>query len=356
MIPTPYVEVNLETLQKNIDAKTRELAERGIAHRPHVKTHKSTEIARMQRAAGAAGITVSKLGEAKVFFDAGFDDILVAYNLVGRDKLDRYAAMHRARRMLTTVDSKEVAEGLDGVGAATGRPVDVLVELNLGEDRCGVPPGMVAEFARMLREYRGLRVVGAMSYHGSIYSCASEEGRARIVEEERDALLAAQGALRAAGFAADITSAGSSIASRRADLLAGVSEIRCGNYVFNDRNAIAGGAAGVGDCSLRVAATVISLPAPGRATLDAGSKTLSGDRTQVEGFGLIVGKPNAVIESLNEEHAMVKANGEPFYFGERVSIVPNHACSVVNLANAIYGFRDGEFAKEFVIEARGLYN
>ena len=355
MQTTPYLEVDLDRLAHNLTSKTAQLKAHGIAHRPHIKTHKSTLLGKMQLEAGVSGITASKLGEAEVFFNAGFDNILIAYNLVGRDKLARYADMHRERSLLTTVDSAFIAEGLSDVGLSTGKKVRVLVELNLGENRCGVRLQEVSDFALLLRRYEGLEVAGAMAYHGAINRCSNEADIISAVKEERDALLHARSVLQKAGHPASITSSGSTVASCYPTHLAGVTESRSGSYVFGDVSTLTTGALTLPECALFAVATVISLPAPDRATLDLGSKVLSSDRADRGGFGLIVDKPSAEILSLNEEHAMVQCNNEAFELGERVRIIPNHTCVAINLAPALYGFQKGTFVRTFPVEARGLY-
>lgn len=354
---TPAVIVDLDTVDANLRGMAKRLSRVGIQHRPHVKTHKSILFAERQREAGAMGITVAKLSEAEVFANAGFDDILLAYAIVGDDKLARFEALHQRIHLLTTVDSIAVAEGLSRVGESTGKSVPVLIEVDGGGHRGGRQPGGdTVEFARSIRHLQGIRIRGIMGYFGGIYGERDVQGIATAAQREAELLTETRDALQQAGFPVDIVSAGSTPASHAMEQMAGVTEIRAGNYIFNDVTAMNLGIAGVDDCALRVVVTVISTPLPGHATIDAGTKTLTSDLAHhSSGYGHVVGYPNVVIEKLNEEHGMLLFHPEDasFQVGDRLEIVPNHSCVLPNLTNVLLGVRGGQVVERITVDARG---
>ncbi|MCL6547706.1 MAG: alanine racemase [Alicyclobacillus sp.] len=355
-LTTPAVIVDLDIVDRNIRTFEERLAPYGIAHRPHIKTHKSVEMARRQLAAGAIGITCAKLGEAEVFAEGGVTDILLAYPLVGKDKLARFAALHQHVRMMTTVDSLEVARGLADVGAATGKPVDVLVELDLGMHRCGVQPQDAATFAEAVRALGNLHVVGVMEYNALARTGLSIDGLRGALRQESDAVAAVVEDLRRGGFDIQIVSAGSTVAGMLPDALHGITEVRSGTYIYQDATAMDIGFATEADCAIRVVTTVVSTPVAGRATVDAGSKTLTSDHAvRHPGYGVVVGHPDVTVCSLSEEHGCLEFDPQQtsFAIGDRIQIIPNHACVISNLTDGVYGVRGGEVVGPIRIDARG---
>ncbi|WP_231571030.1 alanine racemase [Gordoniibacillus kamchatkensis] len=209
-LSTPAVIVDLDIAERNIARMAERLRAKGIAHRPHIKTTKSAYFVRKQLAAGAAGITVAKLAEAETFVQLGIDNILVAYPIVGEDKLRRLEALRSKASIVVTVDSMEAAEGLSGVGMRSKQPVDVLIEVDGGLHRGGRQPGAdTVDFARAISALPGIRLKGIMGYFGTIYRNKDEEGFRKAAQHESQVLRETASLLRAAGFCADIVSAGS---------------------------------------------------------------------------------------------------------------------------------------------------
>jgi len=354
-LPTPIVLVDLDVLERNVAAMAARAREAGVRLRPHAKTHKCPEIAALQRAAGAWGLALAKVGEAEVFVAAGFDDLFVAFPVVGEDK---------GRRLLQLADRARIAVGVDSVeGARTllrpfrdaGRTLDVLLKVDVGYGRVGVPPEHAAEVARRVADLRGLRLRGVFTHAGHGYLAPTRAAVEEIATAEGEQLAATAGALRAAGLPADEVSVGSTPTAARAMRAAGVTECRPGNYVFHDASQVALGTCGIGDCALTVLATVVSVPAPGRAVVDAGSKTLSSDplRPVAGGYGRLLGRESRV-ERLSEEHGVLAvADGEAFRVGERVRILPNHACAVVNLHDRLAGVSGERLEAVLRVAARG---
>ncbi|WP_276353239.1 alanine racemase [Cohnella caldifontis] len=357
-LSTPAVIVDLDTVENNIRNMAEKLSAAGIDHRPHIKTHKSVKFARMQLAAGARGITTAKLSEAEVFAEAGFDDILVAHSIVGEDNRERLAALHRKIDVRVTVDSLESAVGLSAVGEKTGKPVKVLIEIDGGLHRGGRQPGQDAvDFARELQRLPGIEIEGIMGYFGLVYKENTVPEIAEYAKYEAQTVNRVASDLRKAGIPVSVVSSGSTPTSLLGEHLRGaVTEVRAGNYIFYDVSAVEIGFAEERDCALRVIATVISTPLPGMATIDAGTKTLTSDKSHHgNGFGRLVGLPGAEIASLNEEHGFVRFDPErvSLRVGDRVEIIPNHSCVIPNLNGRVFGVRRGKLEETIPVDARG---
>jgi D-serine deaminase-like pyridoxal phosphate-dependent protein len=315
----------------------------GLALRPHIKTHKLPRLARLQLDAGARGITCQKLGEAEVMADAGFDDILISFPLVGATKAQRLAVLARRVRMSVVGDSVAAATGLASVLAREGLEVPFLVECDTGFGRTGVQtPEAAAELAAVVARLDGLHFAGLMTYPS--------------VPETGPWLRAAREAVERAGLIVERVSGGGTPTARRTHEIGEVDEIRVGTYVYGDRTCIGNGSVPLEDCALRVIATVVSRPTRERAILDAGTKTLTSDpATGATGFGLVVEHPKAEIYALNEEHGYVdvSACARPPDVGDRVTIVPNHACGTANMHDEVVLHRGGNVVETLSIAARG---
>jgi len=339
-LETPVVTLDLDVVERNIAAMQRYCDEHGLALRPHIKTHKSIELARLQLEAGAAGICCQKLGEAETMLAAGIRDITIPYPIVGAAKAARLTALARDADITVAVDSEVSARDISNAGAE----VDVLVDCDTGFGRTGVQsPDDAAALARMVAELPGLRFVGLMTYP--------------TLPESAAWLRAARKAIEAAGLRVERVSGGGTPAARFTHDRGEVNELRVGTYVFGDRACMASGSASLDDCALRVVATVVSRPTATRAIVDAGTKTLTSDPARGEtGFGLIVEHPEAVIYELNEEHGLVDLSACPSKpaIGDVVTIVPNHACGTTNLHDELVVHRGGAVEGRLRVAARGL--
>ncbi|HSS43904.1 MAG TPA: alanine racemase, partial [Thermoanaerobaculia bacterium] len=327
----------------------------GVKLRPHAKTHKVLEIGRMQIAAGAAGLSLAKTSEAEVFATAGFDDIFLAYPIVGSGKARRLLALCDGVRLAVGVDSEDGARSLGEVFHAAGRRLDVLLKVDCGFHRVGVSPEGAPEMARRLAQIPGLSLRGLFTHAGHGYHAPTPEAVAAVGRSESQTLLTAAGAVREIGIPVEEISVGSTPTAPYAMSVPGVTECRPGNYVYNDASQVSLGTCAIEDCAMTVLATVVSVPARERAVLDAGSKTLSSDalRPQAGGHGFLLGYRSR-IERLSEEHGVVAvAAGESFRVAERVRVLPNHACVVANLHDRIFGVRNGRVETEFRVAARG---
>lgn len=344
-LDTPAVVVFLDRLQRNIERVQRLIAGQGIANRPHVKTHKIPEIARMQMAAGAQGLTCQKLGEAEVFIDAGIcDDYLLTYNIIGERKTDRLMRLAaRVKRLAVVADNDIVLTGLSQAGVRHSRDVPVLVECDTGFGRNGVQsPEAALDLARRALKLPRIRFEGLMVFPNS-------------APRTRDFFARAMALFHDAGIALPVVSGGGTPALNRLADFPMMTEHRAGTYVYNDVMMVHSGVAAWEDCALQVRATVVSRPSPDRAVLDCGSKVLTSDQYYVEHYGRLPHYPGAHISALSEEHAIVdlaQSAARP-KIGEVVDVIPNHCCSVSNMNDEIHGVRDGLVEITWPVAARG---
>jgi D-serine deaminase-like pyridoxal phosphate-dependent protein len=357
---TPELVVDLDVVRANVERIAAQAREAGVSVRPHTKTHKLPQIARMQLVAGAVGVQVAKLGEAEVMVDAGIEDVLVGYPIVGDVKLARLADLAARARITVTVDSDEVAHGLSRTARERGLVFRALLELDTGMRRLGVLPERAVESAERIAALDGIELAGVFTHEGHVYVQARDDAeRERMTLECCAAAVATAEALRERGIGADVVSVGSAGTFRFAIRAPGVTEVRPGTYVFNDRSQIAQGACGPDDLAAFAIATVVARPEPGRIVVDAGSKVLTSDRMLVcdppASFGAIWGHDDWDVVRLSEEHGVVSVPPDADVgVGERVAIVPNHVCPAINLANAVTVVEGGRVTGRWPVAARGL--
>src|SRR5215510_10251832 len=343
---TPAVVIDLDRVEHNISRVQRLCDQAEVANRPHIKTHKSPVLAQMQVAAGAKGITCQKIGEAEVMADAGIDDILISYNLIGEEKMARLGALQAKANMTVAADNSTVITGLPQAAAASGRPLSVVVECDTGRKRAGVEtPAEAIALAREIAASKGLVFGGFMLY-------PTETGWAQAQKFFDEALAG----VRADGLDAKMVSTGGSPNMKNVGKLKGATEHRPGTYIYNDRMQVAAGVATWDDCALNIYSTVVSRAAPDRGILDAGSKTLTSDPGGgLDGFGLILEHPEAKIARFAEEHGFLdlsRSNTRP-NVGDVVRIVPNHVCVVVNMVDEVLMVRGEEIIGTLPVAARG---
>lgn len=356
-LSTPALIIDLDILERNLDTMAKLCRDQGVRLRPHTKTHKTPEVGRMQVERGAVGLTVAKVGEAEVMGNAGLDGILIAYPVLGRDKLRRLAKLAREHSVLMALDNETTAQELSRAASETGASIGVLIEFDSGYQRCGVQPGpALAELARKVEKLPGLKFRGLMTYFGTVWGSAEERrGQARQVIEP---VARALEAMAVAKIPVEIVSGGSTPAAEFSREIPGLTEIRPGTYVYNDLNTFFQGACRLEDCAARVLATVVSTAVPGHAMIDAGSKTLSCDTLgsgPMSGFGHIVEVPDAPLFKLSEEHGHVDVTKtqHPFRVGEVLSVIPNHICTCVNLHDEAFLVRGQEVVGSWRVAGRG---
>ncbi|MGH9450535.1 MAG: alanine racemase [Terriglobia bacterium] len=356
-LSTPALTVDLDALERNLDRMASFCREHGLKLRPHTKTHKTPEIARMQLDRGAVGLTVAKVGEAEVMAAAAPDEILVAFPIYGAEKLKRLAALAKGRRVLLSLDSEATAREVSAAAAAQGVEIGILVEFDAGLHRCGLQTGSsCVQLAHAVGFMPALKFRGLMTYPGNIWGSAAE--RENETQAVAEVLTHTLSAFQEARLAVEIVSGGSTPSSMLSHEIRGLTEIRPGTYVFNDLNTYFQGLCSVQDCAARVVATVVSTAVPGRAMIDAGSKTLSSDLLgsgPKTGYGMVVEAPEAKLFKLNEEHGHLDVSTcpRPLRVGETVTVIPNHVCTCVNMHDEVFLVRNGQVEGSWRVAARG---
>lgn len=344
-IDTPALVVDLDAVDRNIHRMQTYCDDHGLDFRPHVKTHKLTQVAKLQLAAGAVGIACQKLGEAAVMASAGIHDILVTFPLVGELKLHKLSEPTHRATISTVGDSAEVAHALSAALGPQGLTVGFLVECDTGLARTGVQtPNDAVALAELVDSLPGLRFDGFMTHPTT--RASGPWLRAAKTETEGRGLLVAK------------VSGGGTPTAFQTHMIGTVTEVRAGTYVFGDRACLANGTMQLADCAARVVATVVSRPTKERAILDAGSKALTTDPvygSDLAGHGLIVEYPQARIVTLSEEHGHVdvfNCERQP-EIGEVVTVIPNHVCACVNLYDDVFVHRRGHVETQWRVAARG---
>lgn len=357
-VQTPALLVDGPTLVRNVSEMAARAGAAGVGLWPHCKTHKTPEIAALQREYGAAGLTVATLREAEVFAAAGHTDLLVAYPPVGRGRLERLTELARDAHVRVVLDSESALAGLDEACMAAGVEIGWLWEVDCGTRRIGTLPG--AETAQLVaplaRSYRHSPFAGVLSFAGFAYGAQSNEELRAIAAAERAAVRETAEELETLGVEAPDRSVGTTPTAHQLEEAEGVTEIRPGNYVFYDATQVALGLAQVERCALSVLATVVSRPDPRRLILDCGSKALAAERltTRTPGLGLVAGHDELTVDRLFEEHAIVEAR-EPssIPIGARLRIIPNHSCASANLHERMLVTEGDDVVDEWRIAARG---
>lgn len=362
-LDTPAIVVDAQKLEQNILGMAAVAESRGVALRPHVKTHKIPSLARRQTERGAAGITVATVSEAEVMADGGLEDIFVAYPLVTETKIGRAIGLaQRGIRLILGVDGRHGAHKLSSLAGDEGVTLEVRLEVDSGLGRTGVPRAEAAGLAREISDLENLDLTGVYTYRGAVLGDGSpttdleEAGR---LEGELMASVAQE--IRDAGVPLEDVSLGSTPTAEHAAGVEGITEIRPGTYVFYDGMQAALGVCSLSDCALRVLVTVASRPRPDLAIIDGGSKTFATDvqpkaaPLNLTGFGHVVGHPGAVLERVTEEHGMLSVDEHSgLRVGDTVEIIPNHVCSTVNLHDEVYVLDADGSTEKVPVAARGM--
>jgi D-serine deaminase-like pyridoxal phosphate-dependent protein len=352
-LDTPAVLVDLTLAERNIECLLQHFRGGGVTVRPHLKTVKSSRFARLLLGAGAVGVCVAKLSEAEVMAAAGIDDILITTELAGAPKLARAAALLAAHPTIRlVVDSAAGADALDAALAAAGSKADVLLDLDVGQRRCGVLPGDPAlALAAHIAGCARLRLVGVQGYEGHLQHVLDPKERARACREAMARLTGAADSLRAAGHAIRTVSTGGTGTALVCRECPGVTEVQPGSFVFMDaayRRVLGATYAP----ALSILSTVLSRPRPGEAIIDAGLKSLSTD----SGFAEPKDWPGVSYRPAGDEHGVLAWDPNEaveLAVGDRVELIPSHIDTTVNLHDDYHLHRGGWLEQTWPIEARG---
>lgn len=354
-LDTPRLLVDRDRLERNITEMAAQVAAGGKALWPHTKTHKTPQIARMQLAAGAEGLTVAKLGEAEVMVRAGCKDIFIANQLVGPIKVQRLIELLEHAKVRVGADSMEVAAPIGAAAQGLGMRVPIMMEVDTGLGRSGTRSLLEAqELAKRIADHPGLQFLGIFTHEGHLY-----RGKDGGVDEDAAASVATQmretaAALAEQGTACEVVSVGSTPGAKLLATEPGLTEMRPGVYVFNDCSQMRRGAA-KDHCALSVLTTVISVRPDGRIVIDGGTKSFASDNPFPEKtYGEVIDHPELTFVGISEEHGHLQAEGPTtLEVGDKLRIIPNHACTCVNMHNALVTYQGETVEETLDIAARG---
>lgn len=355
-LDTPVLLVDAAALEHNISAMRDIAASAGVAYRPHAKTHKSPIVANMQLDAEAVGVCCAKLGEAEIMAAAGIPDILITSQVVGRNKLVRLVQAAQNANIMVVADNEDNISDLSSAAQTAGRPMDILIEIDVGQGRCGVPPGPEAtRLVRLIGETKWLRFRGLQGYQGLIQMTGGFDDRRAQVNLALEKLMETADHLKRASIQVDILTGGGSGSSIIDTALGGYTELQPGSYVFMDSRyrhvEWPGGAATPFKNSLTILGTVISRPATDRAIVDVGYKAASSDGGPI----VPLGYENAEFTFAGDEHGQLFfPDGTcPLALGDKLSFLPSHCDTTVNLYDRYIVTRDGNVEDVWDIAARG---
>lgn len=337
-LDTPSLLINLDQACQNILEMQKRADELGVKLRPHTKTHKMPYFAKKQVEAGACGIAVAKIGEAEIMAENGINDILIANEIVGIQKYQRIFKLHEKITIRSGVDSIFQIDQIEEVFAQSKRPYEVLIELEVGENRSGViKDEQLIELVEYIKKKKHVVLKGIFSHEGHSYKATSMEACKKIAEESYRHTLRAANLIRDCGVNIDIISIGATPSIMNQAFLEGITELRLGTYIFMDM----GQSKAIGDyskCAAAVLATVISKPTDTRVVLDTGAKALvpqnrSEGICATGGYGCVKGDESVVISNMFDEHGLIEHREfhERISLGDKLEIIPSHICPTVNL-------------------------
>lgn len=352
-LDTPALLIDLDKFEANIQTMAAYFTTVNAMLRPHVKTHKTPIIAHKQIAAGAIGVTCAKLGEAEAVIHAGIRDVLIANQIVSTQKIARLINLAKHSEIMVAVDSAQNVQAISEAASAKGANVRMLVEVNIGMDRCGVEPGKpTLALADLIRQSPNVSFEGLMGYEGHTVTRTDRAERNAAARAAMQLLVDAKYYLEKHDVAVSIMSGGGTGTFDITGSIPEITEVQAGSYVFMDstyRNV-----EGVGErfeCSLSVLATVVSRPALNRVIVDTGLKVLAKE------FGIPqpIGIEGVEMTGLSEEHGKMQVSDEnvSLHPGDKLEIQPSHCCTTVNLHDRYYGIRNDIVESVWEIAARG---
>ncbi|HLQ73082.1 MAG TPA: alanine racemase [Bacillota bacterium] len=359
-LDTPSLLLDKRVMKQNLQNIVQFAEANHVAYRPHIKTHKSIDIAKMQLESGAVGITVATVGEAEVMVSGGVENILIAFPIFTAEKLERiYQLLDRAEIILT-IDSEEQVDVVNEFFRQKDERVYVWLKVNSGLNRCGVEVEDVKALVERMTDKNYVELTGIYTHAGHSYAASSTEALEEIAEKEAEVVLASAHICESLGVQVAHKSIGSTPTFKIAGQVDGITEIRPGNAIFYDMVQVGLGVATIEDCAVTVASRVASIKR-NRIVIDAGSKTLSLDKgahgnESIAGHGYIKEYPELIISRLSEEHGVIDCNPEDYpqlEIGDVLTIVPNHACTVVNLFDQYVVHEDGSIIEAWDVSARG---
>lgn len=359
-IDTPAVLIDNEIMLANIRFMQKKADQYQVKLRPHTKTHRMPELAKLQMQEGACGITVAKVGEAEVMAHNGLHDIFIANEIVGISKLERIRELNSKIKIRIGVDNEYQIDQLEEVFKEEAKGIEVLIEVEVGENRSGViTDEQLLKLARYIKNSKKVILKGVFSHEGHSYKAKNVEDCIKIAAKSHDRTLRAGNLVRAQGINIDTISVGATPSLMHARIMAGITEIRPGTYIFMD----VGQGSAINDfskCAATVLATVISKPTEERVVVDAGAKALtSQNRSEgicaTYGYGLVKDSDNIRLSNVFDEHGLIynRQFSESIAVGDKIEIIPNHICPTCNLYDTAYLVSQGEVLRKIPILCRG---
>lgn len=358
-LTTPSFILDLDILEKNISEVQSICDSNGKELWPMTKTHKSTEIAKIQLEAGAKGFLVGTLDEALLLANAGIENITYAYPIMGEKNLERVIEISKIANLYLSIDCIEQAEELDYILKANDTSVKVLIIINSGLNRFGVEPDKAGKFYESIKKFNNIEIMGISTHPGQVYGVKNIKEVKKVADEEISSIKIAVNKLNDVGYKPKMIATGSTPTMFIVAEDENINILRPGNYVFYDNIQMSLGLVDETKCALSILATVVSNPQKGLFIIDAGSKCLGLDKgahgnALIEGFGYIVNHPELIIEDLSEEVAKIRVKGETkLKIGDNIKIIPNHSCSSANFTSYLIGYRDDIVEKIIEIDMRG---
>lgn len=358
-LQTPAILVDLDVLENNIKKAQSLCDENGKQLWPMIKTHKSSEIAKMQQKAGATGFLCGTLDECEALLKEGIQNIMYAYPVASDVNIKRVLNLAKNCNFIIRIDSYDSAKLLNTAAKSAGVKINYTIIIDSGLHRFGILPEKAAAFADSIKEFDALNFKGISTHPGHVYSAEKPEDIQKYVEDEKSAVKTAVDALKAAGYALELVTSGSTPTFFKAVHDENINVFHPGNYVFMDNIQMSTETAKESDCALSVYATIISHPSENMFICDAGSKCLGLDQgahgnTAIRGYGYVKGYPEVTVSSLSEEVGKLYVEGNTtLKIGDKIEIIPNHSCSTANLTSYLVGCRGNKVERLIKVDMRG---
>jgi len=348
-VSTPALIIDYNKMRKNIEKMARFTKENNINLRPHVKTHKSPIIGKLQLDAGSSGICVARVGEAEIFAQQGFDDILIANQVIEINQIKRLVNLNKDSLVRVCVDSEKNVEDLNEYALKEGIELEVVIEVDVGLGRNGVKPGESAlEFAKFVRKQKGLKIVGLQGYEGHLISVHDDDLRKKQTEECMKLLVDTRDLLNDNGFNIDYLTASNSGTYKFSGKYKGITELQPGTYVFNDEHHFR--IVPEFDIAATILGTITNIPGKRLYTIDIGLKAATNDN----GNPIFKNYLKCRIRVMTEEHSIFRASpNDIFEIGQKIELIPSHICTTVNLYDHFTVIKDDEIFARWNIPARG---
>lgn len=357
-LTTPCFLLNLDILEGNIKKFQRLADETKTQLWPMLKTHKSTEITRMQIEAGATGVLTGTIDEAEAVVEkSGVKKVMLAYPILGEANIKRIIQLKKKAEVYIALDGEEAAREISQ--ALDNDEINYLLILDSGLGRFGVKADKVVSTVKIIDIYKNLKFSGICTHTGQVYGISGKKEVGSIIEMELNSTKMAVENLKKSDYQCDIVATGTTPTFSEAIKSPYITVSRPGNYVFCDAIQVALGASTVEECSLTVMSTIVSKPTEDLFILDCGSKCLGLDKgahgsSLIEGFGTIKDHPELMIVGLSEEVAKVKICGQTnLKIGSKIEIIPNHSCSAANMTSYMVGYRDKKIERLIEVDIRG---